>query len=61
MALPDRNHVMLSYNGKDQQIVSKVYNLLKAKNIPLCFDVDAGIKDDIYKRYTHQRKTMLLK
>ncbi len=51
MAFPDGKHVMLSYNWKSEKIVSKVYDILKAENIPVWFDIDSGMKDDIYKRY----------
>ncbi|CAF3871460.1 unnamed protein product [Adineta steineri] len=49
MALSDGKHVMLSYNWKSQKIVSRVYDILKAENIPVWFDVQGGMKDDIYK------------
>ncbi|CAF4120040.1 unnamed protein product [Adineta steineri] len=48
MTLTDGKHVMLSYNWKSQKIVSRVYDILKDKDIPVWFDVQGGMKDDIY-------------
>jgi hypothetical protein len=42
MALPAGQHVMLSYNWKYQGTVSKVYDILKAENIPVWFDRAGG-------------------
>ena len=54
MVLDDGKHVMLSYNWNSQGIVSKIYGILKAENIPVWFDIEGGMKDNIYKRYQLQ-------
>ncbi len=56
MAFPDGKHVMLSYNWKNQKIVSKVCDILKSENIPVWFDIGGGMNDDIYKRYAFIKK-----
>jgi hypothetical protein len=54
MAFDHAWHVMLSYNWNSQGIVSKIYGLLKAQNIPVWFNIEGGMKDNIYKRYKLQ-------
>ena len=44
-------HVMLSYNWNSQTIVSKIYQILKDENIPIWFDIQGDMKDNIYERY----------
>lgn len=51
MATTSEKRIMLSYNWKSQQVVSKVYDILRAANISVWMDIKGGMKDDIYKRY----------
>ena len=44
-------HVMLSYNWNSQAIVSQIYQVLKDKHIPIWFDIQGDMKDNIYDRY----------
>jgi len=58
MAFSDGKHVMLSYSWKSQNIVSKVYDILQDEKIPVWFDIQGGMKDNIYKRYAcHQESS----
>lgn len=43
-------HVMLSYNWNSQDIVSQVYKIIKDDNIPIWFDIQGDMKDNIYDR-----------
>ena len=51
MTLNGGKHVMLSYNWNSQAIVSKIYHILKDENIPIWFDIQGDMKDNIYDRY----------
>jgi hypothetical protein len=51
MVLNGGKHVMLSYNWNSQAIVSKIYKILKDENIPIWFDIQGDMKDNIYDRY----------
>jgi hypothetical protein len=51
MVLNGGKHVMLSYNWNSQAIVSKIYQILKDENIPIWFDIQGDMKDNIYDRY----------
>ncbi len=51
MVLNGGKHVMLSYNWNSQAIVSKISQILKDENIPIWFDIQGDIKDNIYERY----------
>jgi hypothetical protein len=58
MAFSDGKHVMLSYNWKSSQhIVSKVHAILKDEKIPVWFDIQGDMKDDIYERYVPQQES----
>jgi hypothetical protein len=58
MVLPDGKHVMLSYNWKSQKIVAKVCDILKLENIPVWFDIEGGMKGDIYERYASHQESL---
>ncbi|CAF1140557.1 unnamed protein product [Adineta ricciae] len=49
MNVNEEEHVMLSYSWKSQKIVKQIYNLLRKENIPVWFDIQGGMKVDIYK------------
>jgi hypothetical protein len=51
LVLNGGKHVMLSYNWNSQAIVSKIYKILKDENIPIWFDIEGDMKDNIYERY----------
>ncbi len=55
MALSNEKHVMLSYNWKSQDIVKKVYDILKDE-IRVWMDIKGDMKDDMYDRYVSQHK-----
>ncbi|CAF3321366.1 unnamed protein product [Rotaria socialis] len=42
-------HVMLSYNWNSQALVSKMYQILKDEKIPTWFDIQGGMKQNIYE------------
>ena len=44
-------HVMLSYNWSSQVVVSQIYQILKDENIPIWFDIQGDMKNNIYDRY----------
>ena len=44
-------HVMLSYNWNSQDIVTQIYHILKDEQIPLWFDIQGDMKQNIYDRY----------
>jgi hypothetical protein len=59
MAHSDGKHVMLSYNWKSQDIVKKVYDILKdilKDEIRVWMDIQGDMKDDMYDRYVSQHK-----
>ncbi|CAF0889773.1 unnamed protein product [Adineta ricciae] len=41
-------HVMLSYNWNSQTIVSQIYQILKDESIPIWFDIQGDMKQNIY-------------
>ncbi|CAM4964177.1 unnamed protein product [Rotaria socialis] len=42
-------HVMLSYTSINQDIVSKIADILKGENIPVWFDSNSDMKNDMYE------------
>ncbi len=46
----ERKQVMLSYNYNSKQIVEKIFNILKEKNILVCYD-DRHMEDNISDGY----------
>ena len=45
-----QKHVMLSYEWTVQKLVSKVYDYLQQKGIPLWMDIKSGVSsDDLFK------------
>ncbi|UJR19868.1 hypothetical protein I4U23_023001 [Adineta vaga] len=49
MAFNDGKHVMFSYSWKNQKLVSHLYDILTAENIPVWCDIYGGVKDNLYK------------
>ena len=45
---------MLSYTSINQEIVSKIVNILNDENIAVWFDSNSDTKTDIYERYFYQ-------
>jgi hypothetical protein len=54
MELDGGKHVMLSYNHKSQNFVSKVYDILIEAGIPTWMDIKGGITDNPNRRYESQ-------
>jgi hypothetical protein len=44
-------HVMLSYHWDNKELVSKIYKVLKSRNIPVWMDIHGGIGFNIFQRY----------
>lgn len=51
IVLKGGKHVMLSYNWNSQDIVSQIYKILKDEHIPIWFDIQGDMKQNIYDRY----------
>ncbi|CAM4946034.1 unnamed protein product, partial [Rotaria socialis] len=47
--IPQGKHVMLSYTSINQDIVSKIADILKGENIPVWFDGNGDMKTDMYE------------
>ncbi|CAM4811676.1 unnamed protein product [Rotaria magnacalcarata] len=48
-SIPEGKHVMLSYNWNSHDIVSKIYHILRKENIPVWFDANGDMKDNMYE------------
>lgn len=46
MAHGGGKHVMLSYQWKNQALVSKIYDILREKGIPAWMDIKGGMGDN---------------
>ncbi len=44
-------HVMLSYHWDNKELVSKIYKVLKSRNIPVWMDIHGGISFNLFQRY----------
>jgi hypothetical protein len=44
-------HVMLSYHWDNKELVSKIYKVLKSRNIPAWMDIHGGISFNLFQRY----------
>ena len=51
-------HIMLSYNSKHEDIVSKVDQNLK-EYFPVWFDKNGDMKESMYGRYVHKNDCIL--
>lgn len=43
-------HVMLSYHWDNKELVSKIYKVLKSRNIPVWMDIHGGISFNLFQR-----------
>ncbi|CAF5049343.1 unnamed protein product, partial [Rotaria sp. Silwood1] len=42
-------HVMLSYHWDNKELVSRIYKVLKSKNIPVWMDIHGGISFNLFQ------------
>ncbi|CAF0849591.1 unnamed protein product [Adineta steineri] len=51
--IPEGKHVMISYDSNSQEIVSKIYHYLQLEHIPLWFNEQKEMANNLKKRYQY--------